>query len=82
MLDRFTGSPYPGHVGLQVLEVAKGEGKAERQRDVLWKINAEVHEENGTLDHGIRLVDGDGTVRQPPACTAPGWQYRTVLPGI
>ena len=55
-----------------MLDTAKGEGKAERQREVLWKINAEVHEENGTLDHGIRLSDGDGTVRRLvalPACS-------------
>lgn len=29
---------------------------------MLWKINGESHETNGTLDHGIRLSDGDGTV--------------------
>lgn len=29
---------------------------------MLWKLNSESHEVNGTLDHGIRLSDGDGTV--------------------
>lgn len=42
--------------------VGTSEGRRERQADILWKINSESNEVNGTLDHGIRLSDGDGTV--------------------
>ncbi|KAK9805752.1 hypothetical protein WJX73_005728 [Symbiochloris irregularis] len=42
--------------------VGTSEGRRERQAEVLWKINSESNEVNGTLDHGIRLSDGDGTV--------------------
>ena len=49
----------------QNLDRAKGEGKMEQQREVLWKMNNVVHEENGTLEYGVRKSDGDGTVSGP-----------------
>lgn len=46
---------------MQTLE-GTSEGAQEHQNEVLWKLNSESHEANGSLDHGIRLSDGDGTV--------------------